>query len=352
MSMQPAPRASVSVAFAGLTLCAILAAVPVLTHGQAQTPATAPLTAVGSAPRPSPLANARSWGYQLQGPKVATLAASPYDVLVIDYSKDGSDDEALTAAEIASLKKKPDGSRRYVLSYMSIGEAESYRYYWKLTWGGKWYTEWIAWFFAPSWRGPLNKDWDGNYATRYWQDGWQQIILGNGAYLDRILKAGFDGVYLDKIDSSIEPIAKGRATAVDDMRTFVKRIAERGRAANRDFLVVPQNGEELLTDAGYRETIDALGKEDLLFGEFKEKQANPPNVVAKRTALLKLLTADRKPVFAVEYLDDPAAIAAARKTLTDLGFVAHFADRPLDNLRIGDLSGSKGSGNARKNEKR
>ena len=57
------------------------------------------------------------------------------------------------------------------------------------------------------------------------------------------------------------------------------------------------------------------------------------------------MTADKKPVFAVEYLDDPATIQAARKTLTDLGFVAHFADRPLDNLRVGDLpEGQSGNG--------
>ena len=302
----------------------------------------------------NPLAAARSWGYQLQGPKVAALAASPYDVLVIDYSKDGSDDEALTAADLDKLKKKPDGSRRIVLSYLSIGEAESYRYYWKWAWGGKWYSDLLlGWFFAPSWKGPLNLDWIGNYATRYWQDNWQQIILGNGGYLDRIQKAGFDGVYLDKIDSSIEDIAKGRASARDDMRTFVKRIAERGRAANPGFLVVPQNGEELLTDAGYRAVIDGIGKEDLLYGELKEKQANPPEIVAKRVGLLKLLTAERKPVLAVEYLDDPAAIAAARKTLTELGFVAHFADRPLDNLRVGDLPGKRvSSGGGRRAEKK
>ena len=301
----------------------------------------------------NPLATARSWGYQLQGPKVATLAASPYDVLVIDYSKDGSDDEALTSSDLEKLKKKPDGSRRVVLSYMSIGEAESYRYYWKWTWGGKWYSDLLlGWLFAPSWKGPLNLDWVGNYATRYWQDNWQQIILGDGGYLERIQKAGFDGVYLDKIDSSIEDIAKGRASAQDDMRTFVKRIAERGRAANPGFLVVPQNGEELLTDAGYRATIDGIGKEDLLYGELKEKLANPPEIVAKRTALLKLLTADRKPVLSVEYLDDPAAIAAARKTLTELGFVAHFADRPLDNLRVGDLPGQRATGGGRRTEKK
>ena len=136
------------------------------------------------------------------------------------------------------------------------------------------------------------------------------------------------------------------------MRTFVKRIAERGRAANPGFLVVPQNGEELLTDAGYRATIDGIGKEDLLYGELKEKLANPPEIVAKRTALLKLLTADRKPVLSVEYLDDPAAIAAARKTLTELGFVAHFADRPLDNLRVGDLPGQRATGGGRRTEKK
>ena len=296
----------------------------------------------------NPLAAARSWGYQLQGPEVAKLAASPYDVLVIDYSRDGSQDAAFTAADLAILKKKPDGSRRVVLAYMSIGEAESYRYYWKWTWGGAWYSDWfLSWFFAPSWKGPLNGEWAGNYATRYWQDGWQQVVLGDGGYVDRIQKAGFDGVYLDKIDTSIESIAKGRASAQDDMRTFVKRIAERGRAANPGFLVVPQNGEELLTDAGYRATIDALGKEDLLYGEMKEKRANPPSIIATRAGLLKLLTADGKPVFAVEYLNDPAAIQAARKTLTDLGFVAHFADRSLDNLRVGDLPGGRAGGGAK-----
>ncbi len=285
----------------------------------------------------SPLSQVKSWGYQLQHLDVAKAAESPYDVIVIDYSKDGSNDEALKPAELAQLKRKPDGTRRIVLSYLSIGEAESYRYYWQWTWGGTWYTNWIGWFMAPSWRGPVNREWAGNFATRFWQDGWQNVILGQGGYLDRILKAGFDGVYLDKIDSSIEAIAKNRPSARDDMRTFVGRIAERGRAVNPGFMVVPQNGEELLPDAAYRQIIDGLGKEDLLFGEFKDKRPNPSDVIEKRKTLLKLLMDEKKPVLAVEYIDDAAEIAAARRTLTELGFVAHFADRPLDNLRIGDL---------------
>ena len=44
---------------------------------------------------------------------------------------------------------------------------------------------------------------EGNYTLRrrYWHPDWKKIIYGNSdAYLDRIVAAGFDGVYLDKID--------------------------------------------------------------------------------------------------------------------------------------------------------
>src|ERR1700730_9851055 len=84
------------------------------------------------------LAAAKSWGYQLQNVDPQEIAAAPYDMFVIDYSRDGSDAQALTADEVAKLKIKPDGERRIVLAYLSIGEAETYRYYWKRHWG---------WFF-------------------------------------------------------------------------------------------------------------------------------------------------------------------------------------------------------------
>lgn len=318
-------------------LLGLLWAVLIPDSAWAQTRLAAPGNRTGA------LADVRSWGYQLQNLNVKALAASPYDVLVIDYSRDGSGEGALTAGELVQLKTKPDGTQRRVLAYLSIGEAETYRYYWKWTWGGRWYTEWIGWLLAPSWLGAHNDEWGGNYAVRYWDERWQSIILGDDGYLDRILAAGFDGVYLDKIDSSVERIAKGRKTALDDMRAFVARIAGRGRAARPGFLVVPQNGEELLADAAYRALIDGLGKEDLFFGDPKDKVANSPATVARRTAQLKPLLEDGKTVLAVEYLDQPGEIAATRKRLTELGVVPHFADRELDSLRIGDIPSGSGA---------
>jgi len=120
---------------------------------------------------------------------VQALDATGYDAFVIDLFCAG---ERLAPSRIAQLRTKPGGGRRLVLCYMSIGEAEDYRWYWQPGWESD----------PPSWLGPENPDWPGDYLVRYWDPEWQGIIHGDStAYLDRILSSGFDGVYLDKVDA-------------------------------------------------------------------------------------------------------------------------------------------------------
>ena len=115
--------------------------------------------------------------------------ATDHDLLIVDAF---FDDVALTAGDIASLGTKANGGKRLALAYLSIGEAEDYRYYWQEVWGAT----------PPNWLGDENPDWPGNYKVMYWDPDWQAIIYGNRAsYLKRILDAGFDGVYLDLIDA-------------------------------------------------------------------------------------------------------------------------------------------------------
>ena len=122
---------------------------------------------------------------------IAALAETNYDVLIIDLF---FGEEQLSAEDVAQLKTKSNGGERLVLCYMSIGEAEDYRYYWKKEWGHH-KTE-------PSWLYKENKHWRGNYKVFYWQQEWKDIIFGSpGAYLDRIMGSGFSGVYLDIIDA-------------------------------------------------------------------------------------------------------------------------------------------------------
>jgi cysteinyl-tRNA synthetase len=113
-----------------------------------------------------------------------------YDVIITDAFFHGT--TPFTPPEIKSLKVKACGGKRIILAYMSIGEAEDYRYYWKTIWKMN----------RPAWLDRENEDWEGNFKVRYWMDGWQEILFGNeDAYLDRLMEAGFDGVYLDIIDA-------------------------------------------------------------------------------------------------------------------------------------------------------
>ena len=71
-----------------------------------------------------------------------------------------------------------------VVCYMSIGEAEDYRYYWQNDWKPN----------NPSWIEKENPAWKGNYKVRYWEQEWQDVIFGNdNSYLKKILDAQFDG---------------------------------------------------------------------------------------------------------------------------------------------------------------
>src|SRR5207302_6778458 len=66
--------------------------------------------------------------YQLQNADLPAIGKTKFDLAVIDYSKDGSDAARYTKQQINALQHSPGGAKR-VLSYMSIGEAEDYRWY-------------------------------------------------------------------------------------------------------------------------------------------------------------------------------------------------------------------------------
>jgi cysteinyl-tRNA synthetase len=122
---------------------------------------------------------------------ISAVTATNYDLLIMDiFFNDGV--TQFTSAEITQLKNKANGGKRLVISYMSIGEAEDYRYYWQSSWNST----------KPIWLAEENPDWPGNFKVWYWEKDWQDIIFGNNSsYLKKILDAGFDGVYLDIIDA-------------------------------------------------------------------------------------------------------------------------------------------------------
>ena len=142
------------------------------------------------------LANSKNFLYLINPENFATkqdfisaVSQTDYDIIIMDCF---FNNEEFTASEINSLKTKKNSGIRIVISYMSIGEVEDYRYYWQDSWINS----------PPSWLEDENPDWEGNYKVRYWDKDWQSIIYGNdNSYLKKIINAGFDGVYLDIIDA-------------------------------------------------------------------------------------------------------------------------------------------------------
>lgn len=141
------------------------------------------------------LSQAKNFLYLINPEKYSTKAkfltavkATNYDVIIMDLFLN---DVAWTASEIDQLKTKANGAKRLVICYMSIGEAEDYRYYWKSTWK----------VGNPSFIVAENPEWEGNYKVQYWNADWQSVITGNdNSYAKKLLDSHFDGAYLDIID--------------------------------------------------------------------------------------------------------------------------------------------------------
>lgn len=269
------------------------------------------------------LKNADSWMYQIEdlwrAGAVEALAGSDYPVLVIEptYTLSDESDFDIDAA-LATLRKMPDGGRRLVLAYINIGQAESYRSYWR-----------------PDWRAPTRNTkgvpdflisvdpdgWSDNYPVAYWDSRWQAIWLGTNGMVAELVRHGFDGVYLDWIGAyEEEPVmdAARRAglAAPQEMVDFITRIRAAGRAVDSDFLVVAQNAPYLIDAApGYAEVIDALAVEDTWFGGEGDARwsdagaGDIPNTNTDEFSTASLLKQYRKyqgmPVFSVDYCRNP-----------------------------------------------
>jgi cysteinyl-tRNA synthetase, unknown class len=271
-----------------------------------------------------PLLRAKSWHYQLDKIDIDEMSRSTADLVVMDSAREGGR-TLLSKAEVARMKVLPDGGRRLAVAYISIGEAEHYRYYWQADWNDPQKAA-----TRPKWLGRANCAWPDNNAVNFWSPDWKKIIYnGPESFIARIANAGFDGVYLDRVDI-YEQYTKDRPDAEGEMVRFVTELAAAGRAINPDFIVIAQNGEDLLQYRRYRRVIDGLGKEDLLHGHQGTGTRNPPKDIDWSYDRLKWLLADHKPVFAVEYMVTRESIAEAKLELAQRGLIGTSAHRNLD----------------------
>jgi uncharacterized protein (TIGR01370 family) len=316
-------------------------------------------------PSEARLAEVSHWFYlidvDLEPEMVERIAASEYDMVVLDFipSEENNTDYPM-ANVIAQLHNAPHP--KLVIAYIDIGQAEEFRTYWQPGWGiGN--PEWIA--------GGDPDGWEGNFPVAYWYDQWRDIWLGADGYLQAILEAGFDGVYLDWVEaySDENVLAIAKQEGVDprqEMIWWVGDIADFTRAQRPNFIVIAQNAAELAEDDDYLAIIDAIAQEQVWFdgGADNDPPGDCPlpraeaevDTEAYRQSLSPLCRQqyDEYPdstlhvsseeylsyltlahdkgeiIFTVDYALNPDNVAWVYETSRGLGFVPFASNRALD----------------------
>lgn len=116
---------------------------------------------------------------------IKALSNAKFDFLIIDPFFKG---KMFTKEEVERIKTRTNGTKRKVIAYFSIGEAEDYRAYWEPKWK----------VGDPSWIVEENKNWKGNYIVKFWNPQWKEIIKNVQKEMN---DSNFDGYFLDTIDS-------------------------------------------------------------------------------------------------------------------------------------------------------
>ncbi|WP_102124682.1 MJ1477/TM1410 family putative glycoside hydrolase [Deinococcus planocerae] len=262
------------------------------------------------------LRDVQSWAYQLQNypRRLEEVAASRFQLVVVDFSATGADTDRWTPREVALARRD-----KLLFAYLSIGEAEDYRSYWRPGWGPG----------RPGWISAPDPGWPGNYVVEYWQPEWQALIL---AYLETVITQGFDGAYLDLVDAY--QYFPERAGARREMIDWVCRLTAQARSRRADFRIITQNASELIWEEGGRlaRCIDATAQEETFYAATDRRTSE-----TYRSHQLGDYAEYRRrglPVLTVDYADDSQNVRDAYATARAHGLIPYVADLELDRLRL------------------
>ena len=273
------------------------------------------------------LMDVKPWAYQLQDISIDEIASnSSFELIVIDYSQDGTDEQKFSNQQIQQIRQ----SGKYAVAYISIGEAENYRYYWQDNWNTN----------TPPWLGLENPDWEGNFKVRFWYPEWQQIVFD---YVDTIVAQGFDGIYMDIIDAYWYWMEENPEQSQADslMCQFVINLREHVNivTGNSDFVLIPQNGEAVWdqgnVSAGlkqqYFNSINAIGVEDVFFpGDLDENNEYDPDDY--RLNIIQDYLANQKQVYSIDYLTDNEKLVQYIEAASLNNYVPYACVRELNQL--------------------
>ena len=245
-------------------------------------------------------------GYDPDAGKVTAEALEPFDLVILDPD---------THPPLEWVK---DDALR--VAYVSLGEAEDYRAYWKEIKNKPWIVR-------------ENPDWKGNYYVDVRNSEWQEVILER--VIAAVVSQGFDGIFMDTLDTADylesqpgDRYAGSRRAMID----FVKKIRER----YPDLILISNNGFPLLQELA--PFLDAVLVEDIYWqADFEKntyKEVTPEDRDYKVGILKKVLAARELPVFNVDYAakTEKETIQKCIRDSKKLGFKPYVAEKDLSEI--------------------
>jgi cysteinyl-tRNA synthetase, unknown class len=315
---------------------AVIIALVVVLSGCGGTPEVSPS---GGTPAAGPLKDIGSFACQLQeqdaAGNITRLAASRYDMLVIDQTRSLKGDEDFdSAGDVTRLHRSAaaGGGKKKVLCYLDAGQAEDYRAYWRAGWrvGSP------DWIVAPDPDG-----WDGNYEVEFWRPEWMDIMR---ARIDQIISDGYDGAYLDWLAGySYGPVARAaRAQGLDPAVALIDFVREIAAYAGKKpgFVLVAQNAAEMVKYPGYARVFDGIAQESVWYewagdpdsaGTRSGVRVGPEDSSATITRLAAWQELG-KPVFDIEYASQGSEVERAYSLGRAHGFRTYVTSPALDSL--------------------
>lgn len=204
-----------------------------------------------------------SWAYNLKDIDLDTLMKKNIDMVVIDLS---INDKNITKEQIQKLKD----SEKVVIAYVSLGEAEDYREYWK----NEWKTN------KPSWMGNESKLWKGNFQVKeLMSKEWTDI---SKSILTKTKELGFDGILVGGISNN------------DQANLYITRVTEFVKKNDSNFKVYVQDyfSNDII------DIIDGVVKQGLSYSLFGVANKN----LEKDIEVLKTISSKGKKVFVIEFV--------------------------------------------------
>lgn len=236
------------------------------------------------------------------------------------------DDIRLTSSQINTLHNQD----KTIFSYVSVGEAVTYRDYWQENgWDRN----------PPDLLLSKNPNWD-SYNVKFWDPKWQEIVIEQ---VERIAKAGYDGMYMDVVDvytvDAVKDAYHGSSSARQEMIDFVKILSAHAKAIDPDFKLIANNAQDLLTDVSYLKAIDGVGNESLYYSS----NNNRVNWTEGNLDLLEHAMNAGKLILDIDYPTSDAAQESFIKMAVEDGVIPFIGNRSLNgeidstNYKINDI---------------